>query len=262
MNKYRVFASLALTVFLFTGCAKKPVSPAPTVAPTAAQTSSAPTALPLPTPTPVSTPAAGDAVLSAYFRQNYDLGYAEAAYADLTHDGQNELIVVELLSESDTPAPVELSSVTESGAFSAGYLRVFSLVNGAAAQIYEREASYAHVGWQQLYLIADETGAYLFDYNPSVYQGYADYTYVLFSLDASGGAVVKESASLSFEVVPSGNGYKYKDAAGKDVSADVAALEAAARGYIERAVPLLVYFENLDGTVLYDFLNRELYQHS
>ncbi|MCE5235711.1 MAG: hypothetical protein ABFC62_04800 [Clostridiaceae bacterium] len=262
MKKYRAFALLVLAIFLFAGCAKKPVSPTPTVAPTAAATPNAPATLQPPTPTPVSTPAAGDAVLAAYFRQNYDLGYAEAAYADLTHDGQNELIVVELLDESGTPAPVALSSVTDSSDFREGYVRVFSLVNGAAAQIYEREANHAHVGWQQLYLLTDETGAYLFDCNPSVFQGYADYTYTLFSLDAKGGAVVKESGYLSFVVDSAGDGYTYKDAAGKDVSADVAAFEAAAQGYVERAVPLLVYFESLDGTVLYDFLNRELYQHS
>ena len=263
--KDRTFALIALTccaMLLFAGCA------AEVPAPTATPVQPVETASPVPTTTPADlltspalppAPVENDATLSAYFSENYDLGYAEAAYVDLTHDGNNELIVVEMLGE-DFETPLMLSSVTDSGSFLSGRMRVFSVIDGAVRQIFERQNHYAHVGWMQMYLYTDETGAYLFDYNPSMFQGYADYVYTLFSLDAKGEAVVKDSNSFSF--VSEGDSFVPVDGSGKEVSADVKAFEALAQAYVEKSQPLIVYFETLDGQVLFDYLNRENYMHS
>lgn len=265
--KHKPFALLALAccaLFLFAGCAAWFETPAPTATPG----QPVETASPAPATTPVDlltspalTPSSveNDAALSAYFSENYNLGYAEAAYVDLTHDGNNELVVVEMLGE-DLETPLILSSVTDSISFLSGRMRVFSVIDGAVSQIFERQNHYAHVGWMQIYLYTDETGAYLFDYNPSMFQGYADYIYTLFSLDAKGEAVVKDSNSFSF--VSEDGGFVSADGSGKDVSADVTAFEALAQAYVEKSQPLLVYFETLDGQVLFDYLNRENYMHS
>ena len=160
----------------------------------------------------------------------------------------------------DLETPLMLSSVTDSISFLSGRMRVFSVIDGAVSQIFERQNHYAHVGWMQIYLYTDETGAYLFDYNPSMFQGYADYIYTLFSLDAKGEAVVKDNNSFTF--VSEDDGFVSADGSGKDVSADVTAFEALAQAYVEKSQPLLVYFETLDGQVLFDYLNRENYMHS
>ncbi len=250
MKKCHGLALVVLSIFLLSGCAAAPENPASTATlpPTAAPTREPPASAPLPTD------ADGDAALAAYFMDAYEPGYAAATYADLTHDGQNELITVELL-DTDGVTPVELASVTDAAAFSAGRVTVFALKDGTLAAIYTREALYAHAGWMQLYLYTDETGAYLFEYAPSVYQGYADYTYALVSLDASGDAQTKESNALSFTVSAQGDGFSFTDAGGSDISADVAAFEAEAQGYIDRATPLLVYYEGLDGTVRFEHLS-------
>jgi hypothetical protein len=207
----------------------------------------------LPTTAPLPTVTKDDSALSTYFADTYAPGYAAAAYADLTHDGQNELIVVELFGE-DEVTPLALSSVTDASKFYAGRVSVFSAQSEAA--IYTRDAFFSHVGWMQLYLYTDETGAYLFDYNPTVYQGYADYTYALFSLDASGDVNLKKSNAISFIISDGEDGLTYTDANGSNVSAAVAAFEAEAQSYIDRATPLLVYYEGLDGTVRFDYLNK------
>lgn len=248
--KFRAFFALCLALCLLAGCAPQAVVPSPAPTPSPAQSP-----FTTPAPTPEAGEAAKDSELAAYFAETFSEGYAAAAYADLTHDGQNELIVVELLEELDS-APVALAQVTDAGAFSAGRVRVFSLAGGAVEQLYEREAHYAHVGWLALYLYADETVAYLFDYSPSVFQGYADYIYSLYALDASGSPAVKESASLSFVISDDGQGgFAFLDSSKKDVSADVAAFEAAAQSYIESSIPLLVYFETFNGITSFDYLH-------
>ena len=265
--KRKLSALMALAccaLLLFAGCASWFEPPAPAAPPS----QPVETATPAPASTPVNlitspaltpAPVENDAALSAYFTENYDLGYAEAAYVDLTHDGSNELIVVEMLGE-DLETPLMLSSVTDAVSFFSGRMRVFSVIDGAVSQIFERQNHFAHVGWMQLYLYTDETGAYLFDYNPSMFQGYADYIYTLFSLDAKGEAVVKDSNSFAF--LSEDDGFVSTDGSGKDVSADVTAFEALAQAYVEKSRPLLVYFETLHGQVLFDYLNRENYMHS
>jgi len=251
MKKCRGLALVVLAIFLFSGCAAAPVSPPPV-------TEVLPTLTPvqeLPTTAPIPTAAKDNAALAAYFADTYAPGYATAAYADLTHDGQNELIVVELF-DTDGVTPIEIASVMDASDFYAGRVTVFSLKDGAVEAIYTRDAFFSHVGWMQLYLYTDETGAYLFDYNPSVYQGYADYTYALFCLDASGDVNLKKSNAISFIISDGEDGLTYTDADGNDVSAAVAAFEAEAQSYIDRATPLLVYYEDLYGTVRFDFLDK------
>ena len=245
MKKFRILTLVVLVIFLLPGCAKAPNFPSVTEG----------LKTPEITVAPVPTAVKDDVALQKYFEDTYKPGYASAAFADLTHDGQNELIVVELYGE-DGVTPIELNSVTDAADFTAGRVTVFSLIDGTVEAIYTRDASNAHASWVELYLFTDKTGAYLFDYNPSVYQGFADYTYALFSLSASGDINLKKSNAISFIITNGKKGLSFTDADGNDVSAAVAAFEAETQSYIDHATPLLVYYEGVDGTVRFDFLGN------
>lgn len=67
--------------------------------------------------------------------------------------------------------------------------------------LWSEEAATAHAGWNGLYLYRGEDGFYILRYNPTMYQGEADYHYELFTLD---GGKVQTVASrfVSFSVNP------------------------------------------------------------
>jgi len=105
--------------------------------------------------------------------------------ADLTHDGQMELVV-----------------------FDWGYLKEYMLatltvVDAEGTVIFsDTDMGSSHPGWCSYYLCSlEEEGVrrdYLLKYVPYSMQGYGDYSYELFSLDGAGGKNVRYEQSVSF----------------------------------------------------------------
>ena len=119
---------------------------------------------------------------------SYEIGSASPAVsensqsweADLNHDGQTEQIVFDW------------------GYFDRGSWGIFAVLDADGRVIYKEEPASAHPGWVSLYLCRLQGEEYLFRYTPTCYQGWCDYSYELFYLDASGKEVITDSALVSF----------------------------------------------------------------
>ena len=66
-------------------------------------------------------------------------------------------------------------------------------------QLYEAEVDPAHVGWNSVFLCTLEGEDYLPQYNPTMYQGMANYSYELFTLEGDTQYMVRENA-LDFDI--------------------------------------------------------------
>lgn len=101
--------------------------------------------------------------------------------ADLDRDGKAESFEV---SETDPVGIYTLDVLKDDG-----------------SALWSEDAGTAHVGWNGLYLYQGEDGFYILRYNPTMYQGEADYHYELFTLE--GGEVhTAASRSVKFSVNP------------------------------------------------------------
>jgi len=103
-------------------------------------------------------------------------------HADLNHDGNDDIIKVEILTDRDTGEGAKMSVYTSD-------LLIYSAV-----------ADLPHVGWNGIYLFEDESGAYLLIWQPSMGQGAGHYTYEIFSFDEKGNQVFLDTGSLVFEM--------------------------------------------------------------
>lgn len=94
------------------------------------------------------------------------------------------------LNRNGTPEQLQLVELE-------GGLRLEVLENGTV--LYAREGYYAHVGWNAVFLCTLEGEDYLLQYNPTMYQGMANYSYALFTLEGDTQHMVRENA-LDFDI--------------------------------------------------------------
>ncbi len=76
-------------------------------------------------------------------------------------------------------------------------LRLEVLENGAV--IHYEEGYSAHAGWNALFLCTLDGENYLLSYSPTMYQGFCDYGYELYTLEGNGKKVVRQN-SVSFDI--------------------------------------------------------------
>lgn len=100
---------------------------------------------------------------------------------DFNHDGAPE--VVELTANRMEYTCYELLVTEQDG-----------------TELWRGEAYPVHPGYNSIFACRLEDGDYLLQYHPAMYQGFATYTYELFSLDESGNPVTKQENSVSFDV--------------------------------------------------------------
>lgn len=101
-------------------------------------------------------------------------------YADLTHDGVDEIITV------DTAA--QQSEGTAS----------LMVTDADGRLLYQKDCSTSHAGWATIGLYTDETGAYLLDYSPNFSQGAGEYRCTLFYLHPKNRTVEVQFHAVSF----------------------------------------------------------------
>lgn len=145
---------------------------------------------------------------------------------DFDHDGQ--------------PETVEITSVG-----SAHTLRVMDADGGT---LWEEEAHCAHVGWTSIFACTIDGQDYLIRYLPTMYQGFADYSLQVFSLDAAGGEQVLHTNSVTWDCNFRMEEHQYDAKALTDFLWDV-------RGYLENSTLLLstedgVFQSNVPGLQL------------
>ena len=74
------------------------------------------------------------------------------------------------------------------------------IVNKAGETLWTGFAASAHAGWNSLFVCTLEGEDYLLEYHPTMYQGWCDYTYRLFSLGADGEELALRESAVSFDL--------------------------------------------------------------
>lgn len=137
-------------------------------------------------------------------------------YADLTHDGINEKIVVDLTYVINYPKTGEEKTV--------------SVYSGSSGElIWTGHADTVHVGWNGIYIYNDGKNDYLLLWQPTVYQDIADFNIRIFSLTEDGKENDLLKKSLDFSI------YNPKDSDIDDVSEFVDMVN----GYLEKSYVLV-----------------------
>lgn len=103
-------------------------------------------------------------------------------YADITHNGMQEKITV------------DISNVIEK---QEAILKIIDAENNI---IWEERAGIPHVGWNSLFLYIKDGTVYLLRYNPYMNQGYGSYTYELFWIDEFWSVQTICSNTLDFSI--------------------------------------------------------------
>lgn len=109
---------------------------------------------------------------------------------DLTHDGKLERIEVNL--ESGATGEVDTVTVYPGD----------SRIPESGRPIWTAYADTVHAGWNGIYVYQNprDVLTYLLVWQPSMYQGVADYHYRVFSLSESGKEQIWEEASIAFDL--------------------------------------------------------------
>lgn len=129
---------------------------------------------------------------------------------DFTQDGQ--------------PERVEITSV--------GSAHTLRVVDGEGGTLWTEDAHEAHVGWTSIFACSIDGQDYLIRYLPTMYQGFADYSLQVFSLDSAGSEVLLHDSSVTWDCNFRMEGHQYDVEALTDFLWEV-------RGYLENSTLLL-----------------------
>lgn len=125
--------------------------------------------------------------IEAYYRDSYPKGNSQAFYADLTHDGRDDLIVLETQGDaSDYTLEAMVTVFTRDQ-------------SGEVRTIYEKQMDQSHAGWGWLYLYEENGMSYLMEYDPILYEGTSRYAFSVFYLDGEGRQIQLAGDTLEFE---------------------------------------------------------------
>ena len=152
--------------------------------------------------------------MEAYYRDHYEAGESRAFYADLTHDGQQDLIVLE--ARGDASDYTLEAAVTVFAKDRSGEIRM----------VYERQMDQSHAGWGWLYLYEEDGKDYLVEYDPILYEGASRYSFSVFYLSGEGEAVRLAGDTLEFD---------WNGEIGKNLENRIKALNGKAFYYMERS---------------------------
>lgn len=137
-------------------------------------------------------------------------------YTDLTHDGINEKIVMELTYVINYPETGEEKTVT-----------VYSGSSGEL--LWTGHADTVHVGWNGIYIYNDGKNEYLVIWQPTIYQDIANFNIRIFSLDEDGKEKDLLKKNMEFDI------YNPKESDFDEVSEFVDMVN----GYLEKSYVLV-----------------------
>ena len=147
-------------------------------------------------------------------------------YADLNHDGTDERIIVNT-AEWEKDDSVRFAAYQQDGTV-----------------LLTRQLYGAHAGWGTYFLYEKDGKDYLLEFNPTMYQGYADHSWRLLYFNKNGKLIVEDEDSVSFHTHDSP--YEF------DVEVILKFMEGAER--VIRPSMLLVSTE--DGELEYSTVNQ------
>lgn len=191
----------------------------------------------LPKPPMASAPDAEGArrTLRTYFMDHYSEASSSAVFADLTHDGVEELLVL-VVENSRTGEPASLhGGVLDSDSFTGAQVTVLRAgEDGEVLPIYSFACGAEHSRWGELYLKKEEGADYLVRYTPYTASDRGDFQLVQFSLGQDGAVLDRVREQIFF---PAGEG---ETQAGDADEAEVAAFLALAESLLKDAEPVIV----------------------
>ena len=121
----------------------------------------------------------------------------------LSPDGTSEHYTVKTLftdrdfDHDGTPETVELATVASESVVDYHNLQIKRADNTV---LWDATAYTSHVGWISLFACTLDGEDYILQYCPTMYQGYCDYSYRVFSLDAEGNEIVHCENGISFDL--------------------------------------------------------------
>lgn len=175
-------------------------------------------------------------VLRDYFSAHYSEAGCSAIYADLTHDGAEELVVLELGSDRAGETMLLHGGDLDPDRFLEGRVTVLrAMPDENVAALYEYTCASQHAGWGELYLQKRDGFSYLLLYAPYTSTGRSDFQIALFSLGQGGEIRDAVREEVCFPV---------EEGTPQEGDADEAEIQAflqTARTLLRDAKPLLVY---------------------
>ena len=166
--------------------------------------------------------------IEAYYKDSYTEGNSRAFYADLTHNGCDDLIVLE--TQGDASAYTLEAMVTVFTRDRSGEIRT----------VYERQIDQSHAGWGWLYLYEENGKSYLMEYDPVLYEGPSRYAFSVFYFSEEGERIRLAGDALEFE---------WNGETGKGLEDQIKAFHQKAFAYMEHSQVIAAvgeeYFSNL-----------------
>lgn len=174
--------------------------------------------------------------LRTYFMEQYNEAGCSAIYADLTHDGVEELLVL-AAADGRSGEPASLHGGTlDVEEFTRAQVTVLRAgENGEVFPIYEFACGAEHSQWGELYLKKWEGMDCLLWYAPYTGTGRSDFQLNLFSLAEDGGVLNQVRERIFF---PAGGGAPQEGDADAEAVSDFL---AQAEALLEDAEPVIVY---------------------
>lgn len=190
-----------------------------------------------------------DAALKDKFQKQYSTENCSCIFADLTHDGLDELVAVELWQDSEKTEPLSARDTsTSSDGFQNGKVSVLHMgTGGRVTTIWSREFSPARAGNGELYLYRQDGEDYLLSYLPEESTATADYQYQLFSLSRNGDVQTKSQDKVQFDLPDKGD----------TKTAEATGFLHTVSTYLQRAKPLLCCDENESAGNSFAYLNEQ-----
>lgn len=174
--------------------------------------------------------------LRTYFMDRYSEAACSAIYTDLTHDGVEELLVLEI-ENSRAGEPVMLhGDPVSADEFTRARVTVLRAEeDGEVLPVYTFVCGAEHSLWGELYLKKTEGADHLLWYAPYTAAGRADFQLSVFSLDRDGARLEHVKRQIVFPV--DGGTPREGDAE----EAEISAFLEQAEMLMEDAEPVIVY---------------------
>lgn len=198
------------------------------------------------------TPVDYQAIYKKYFYDHYTDSSCSVLFCDLTHDGNDEMIVLQMLEENLTPKNIRGPSLAVE-AFKAAELTVLQIKSAKqVTELFKTCIAYQHSNWGQLYLYQDSSDhntAYLLNYNPYTMGGASHYSYSVYYFSEKGTPIIFDGNQISFIM-----GEK-EPLLNAENSAEVMSFKQTVQKYISGSKPLIVYYEDMNGEFLFNYFD-------
>lgn len=117
-------------------------------------------------------------ILSRYSEENI----AGSLMVDLTHDGNDELLVI-------SQDALEIT------------LEIYAIIDDNPIVIYKDSASDNHAGWRWYYLTVVDRKNYILQYTPEIWNGIGNYYFEIFSFNQKGQKEILETQELPYDPI-------------------------------------------------------------